>query len=98
MKPLLSAPLTTEDDWAWYMVMCRKNGRSFGIRSFSVQSDRRDADLMLAAQEKRVGHWGQVVHYAQVEPDRYRYTSFGGAVLGSMAIDPATWRDITYFA
>jgi hypothetical protein len=49
MKPLPPAPLTTEDDWAWDMVMCRKNGRSFGIRSFSVQSDRRDAELLLLA-------------------------------------------------
>lgn len=51
MKPLLAAPLTTEDDWSWYMVMCRKNGRSFGIRSFSLQSDSRDAELMLASQD-----------------------------------------------
>jgi hypothetical protein len=55
MKPRLDgAPLTTEDDWCWYIVMCRKNGRCFGIRSFSVQTDRRDADLMFRAQRVRV--------------------------------------------
>jgi hypothetical protein len=54
MKPRLkSAPLTTEDDWAWYMVMCRKNGRAFGIRSFSIECDRLDADVMLSAQSNR---------------------------------------------
>jgi hypothetical protein len=61
MKPRLeSAPLTREDDWAWYMVMCRKNAGAFGIRSFSLQSDRRDADLMfcwLAAPENSPRYW-----------------------------------------
>ncbi len=48
MKPLPVAPITNEDDWAWFIVMCRNNGQMFGLRSFSYVSDRRDAALMLA--------------------------------------------------
>jgi hypothetical protein len=96
MKPLQAAPLTEED----YEIFLERWSQSDNGAQFRAcrDADRRDAGLMLAAQEKRLGHWGQIVRYAQVEPDRYRYTSFGGAMLGSMAIDPTTWRDITYFA
>jgi hypothetical protein len=66
---LVSAPLTTEDDWTWYIVMCRKNGRMFGIRSFSLQSARRDAELMFLAQKWR--EEGIVF----LTPERYKRTA-----------------------
>ena len=99
MKPLPVALLTPEDAGIWLRVDRRLDSECETTPHKTARAaDRRDAGLMLAAKERRLGHWGRVVRYTQVEPDRYRYTSFGGAVLGSMAINPYVAGYITYFA
>jgi hypothetical protein len=45
------APLTDEDMWAWCFALRKMDTKTSGSWSAYEQADRRDADLMLQAQE-----------------------------------------------
>jgi hypothetical protein len=94
LRPL---PLTIEDLAIWAELMLTLPSTEYGNSwALCMVQDRRDADLMSNAMRARVGHWGPVVKWTRVD-EEYSYTLCGGAELGSMAIEPASWRDICYF-
>ena len=83
MNPRLSsAPLTAEDWWIWgFLYHFAQVDAQFAASLYchGIESDRRDADLMLQAKLSRLGRWGWIRHE---DTDQW----FGGPLLSSQEI------------